>query len=96
LILPSCGSVFKNDPQSYGRFGPPGKIIESAGLKGAAVGGAVVSERHANFIVNRGGATARDVLELIERIRRQVARRTGFALECEVRFLQPTGCVKPI
>lgn len=96
LTLPNCGSVFKNDPKSFGSFGPPGRIIESLGLKGACVGGAVVSERHANFIVNRGGAKARDVLRLIELIRRQAARRTGLTLECEVRLVPSTGGIKPI
>lgn len=96
LTLPSCGSVFKNNPESYARFGPPGKIIEDTGLKGASVGGAMVSERHANFIVNTGNATARDVLELIEHIRQQVARRTGLTLECEVQFVHSSGCIKSI
>lgn len=96
LTLPNCGSVFKNDPELYDRFGPPGKIIEDAGLKGVSIGGAAVSERHANFIVNRGDARARDVLELIELIRRRVAARTGLTLECEVRFVQSTGGVQAI
>lgn len=96
LTLPNCGSVFKNDPASFESFGPPGKIIEDTGLKGASAGGAAVSERHANFIVNRGNAKAHDVLRLIELIRRQVVRRTGLALGCEVRFVHPTGCITSI
>lgn len=96
LTLPNCGSVFKNDPDGYGSFGPPGKIIEDTGLKSLSVGDAQVSERHANFIVNRGNAHACDVLKLIEMIRRRVAARTGLALECEVRFVHSTGRVQPI
>jgi UDP-N-acetylmuramate dehydrogenase len=96
LTLPNCGSVFTSDPQAYGRFGPPGKIIESVGLKGMSVGGAAVSERHANFIVNRGDATARDVLSLIELIRRRVAHHSGLHLACEVRFVPSGGSVTAI
>lgn len=96
LTLPNCGSVFKNDPDAYGLFGPPGKIIEDTGLKGLSVGDAQVSDRHANFIVNRGNARAGDVMELIELVRRRVAARTDLALECEVRFVHSTGCVRPI
>lgn len=96
LTQPNCGSVFKNNPEVYDHFGPPGKIVEDAGLKGVSVGGAAVSERHANFIVNQSNATARDVLELIELIRHQVAARIGLALECEVRFVHSTGGIQPI
>lgn len=79
LELPSAGSVFKR-PEGY--FA--GKLIEDCGLKGAAVGGAQVSEKHAGFIVNRGGATADDVLRLIERICAAVLREFGVELECEL------------
>jgi len=94
MTLPNCGSVFTNDPQVCASLGPPGKIIESAGLKGAFVGDAVVSERHANFIVNRANAKAEDVLSLIELVRERVIRQTGETLECEVRFVESTGVIR--
>ncbi|MBQ9773094.1 MAG: UDP-N-acetylmuramate dehydrogenase [Clostridia bacterium] len=82
LEYPSAGSVFK---RPVGRFA--GKLIEDCGLKGLTVGGAQVSQKHAGFIVNVGGATARDVRTLVERIRDTVLQRTGVELECEIRFL---------
>ncbi|MBQ9805222.1 MAG: UDP-N-acetylmuramate dehydrogenase [Clostridia bacterium] len=82
LEYPSAGSVFKR-PQGY--FA--GKLIEDCGLKGCREGGAEVSEKHAGFIVNRGGATAEDVKRLVERIQRTVLEKTGVALETEIRFL---------
>jgi UDP-N-acetylmuramate dehydrogenase len=82
LRLPSCGSVFRNPPGDHA-----GRLIESAGLKGARVGGAVVSEKHANFIINSGDATAADVEELIERVRAEVERQSGVRLELEVRVV---------
>jgi len=96
LTLPNCGSVFKSDPRLYETIGPPGKIVEGIGLKGTSVGDAVVSERHANFIVNRANAKAQDVLSLIELIRQRVARQTGLTLECEVQFVELTGTVRAI
>lgn len=89
--LPNCGSVFVSNGPLYDRFGPPGKVIEDAGLKGLRVGGAEVSRKHANFIVNIGGAKSSDVLELIGQIRAAVHNRTGIWMECEVRCLAPTG-----
>ena len=74
--------MFKNPPRDRA-----GRLIEAAGLKGSAAGGAQISSLHANFIVNRGGARAADVLELIERARREVERRHGVHLETEVRIL---------
>ena len=82
LDVPSCGSVFKNPPGDFA-----GRLIEAAGLKGERVGGAEISEVHANVIVNRGGATARDVLALIDEARRRVRERTGVELEPEVRIV---------
>jgi UDP-N-acetylmuramate dehydrogenase len=82
LDVPSCGSVFKNPPGDFA-----GRLIEAAGLKGARVGGAEISTVHANFIVNRGGATASDVLALIERARRTVRETSGIELEPEVRIV---------
>lgn len=78
--MPSAGSVFKR-PQN----GFAAALIEQCGLKGRRVGGAQVSEKHAGFIVNTGGATCQDVLELISVIRKTVEEQTGTCLECEVR-----------
>jgi UDP-N-acetylmuramate dehydrogenase len=83
LDLPSCGSVFKNPPRDFA-----GRLIEAAGLKGERVGGAEISTVHANFIVNRGGATAADVLALIARARERVLASSGIRLEPEVRILR--------
>lgn len=75
----SAGCVFKNPPGDYA-----GRLIEAAGLKGARVGGAVVSDIHANFILNDRGATATDVEELVERIRERVREETGVTLDVEI------------
>lgn len=82
LHLPSCGSVFANPPGDAA-----GRLIEQVGLKGAREGGAEVSTQHANWIVNHGGATARDVHALIVRCRRAVAERFGVALHPEVQLV---------
>jgi UDP-N-acetylmuramate dehydrogenase len=79
---PSFGSVFKNPPGDFA-----GRLIEAAGLKGAREGGAEISTVHANFIVNRGGATARDALALMDRARAAVRDRFGIELEPEVRVV---------
>jgi UDP-N-acetylenolpyruvoylglucosamine reductase len=76
---PSAGCMFKNPPAI-----PAGKLIDELGLKGTRAGGAVVSAEHGNFIVNDGGATARDVLELIEIIKQRVRAERGIELETEV------------
>lgn len=80
LELPSAGSVFK---RPAGHFA--GTLIESCGLKGRRVGGAMVSEKHAGFIVNVGGATCADVRALIRIIQQTVLKQTGVTLECEVK-----------
>lgn len=82
LSMPSAGSVFVN-PEGDSA----GRLIESAGLKGARVGGALVSDVHANFIVNAGGATAADVISLVRLIRETVKEAYGIELTPEVRFL---------
>lgn len=82
LELPSAGSVFK---RPEGHFA--GTLIESCGLKGRRVGGAMVSEKHAGFIVNVGGATCADVLALIQIIQQTVLEQTGVSLECEVKAI---------
>ncbi|RKY82976.1 hypothetical protein DRQ11_13705, partial [candidate division KSB1 bacterium] len=82
LNLPSAGSVFKNPP---GHFAA--RLIEEIGLKGYQVGGAAVSEQHANFIVNQGSATAKDVLELMAIIQEKVWQEKGIKLEPEIRVV---------
>ena len=83
---PSCGSVFKNPEGDRA-----GRLIDAAGLKELRVGGAEISGLHANFIVNRGGATASDVLALIARTTEEVEARFGVRLETEVRVLGEEG-----
>jgi UDP-N-acetylmuramate dehydrogenase len=91
LQQPSAGSVFKNPPQDYA-----GRLIEAAGLKGVRGGGAQVSPKHANFIVNCGSATARDVLDLIELIKSTVREQFHQELELEIVYIgqqtQATRC----
>jgi UDP-N-acetylmuramate dehydrogenase len=82
LGIPSCGSVFRNPPGDFA-----GRLIEQAGLKGASVGGAAVSDKHANFILNSGDATAADIEALIERVRSTVEKTSGLRLELEVRVV---------
>ena len=81
---PCAGSVFKR-PAAEGVF--VGPMVEACGLKGAAIGGARVSEKHAGFIVNAGGATAADVIALIARVRGEVAARFSVELETEIRII---------
>lgn len=92
---PNCGSVFLSTGEMHASVGPPGKIIEEAGLKGARVGDAEVSHQHANFIVNHGNASSADVLALISHIRQVVDSRIGFELCCEVRYVSPEGVIMP-
>ena len=82
LEWPSAGSMFKRPP---GHFAAA--LIDQCGLKGLTVGGAQVSEKHAGFVVNRGGATCADVLTLVDQVRERVLRQTGVELEMEVRVL---------
>ena len=79
---PSCGSVFRNPPGDYSA-----RLIEAAGLKGHRVGGAEVSEKHANFIINRDNATAADIEALIELVRETVLEQHGVELVHEVRIV---------
>ncbi len=84
LRNPSAGCVFKNPPGG----GPgSGRLIDRAGLSGLAVGGAQVSRRHANFIINRGGATAADVRELMRLIRERIEKEYGLRLEPEIKII---------
>ncbi len=82
LDKPSCGSYFKR-PEGY--FAA--KLIDDCNLKGLTVGGATVSEKHAGFIVNMGGATARDVLTLADQVRDAVYKKYGVLLESEVKYI---------
>lgn len=82
----SCGCVFKNPDKELSGGRGAGQLIEAAGAKGLARGGALVSEKHGNFIVNRGNARAADVLALIEEVRARVAERFGLRLETEVKL----------
>jgi len=79
---PSCGSTFKRPEGDF-----PGRVIEAAGLKGTRVGDIEVSPVHANYLVNLGGGTAKDVLELIQRVRETVREKMGVDLETEVRVI---------
>lgn len=78
----SCGSVFRNPPGDFAA-----RLIEASGLKGRCIGDAKVSEKHANFIINRGRATAQDVERLIREVRDRVKADSGIALELEVRVV---------
>jgi UDP-N-acetylmuramate dehydrogenase len=78
----SCGSVFTNPPGDHAA-----RLIESAGLKGLRIGGAVVSTKHANFILNEGAATARDIESLIQTVQREVERKLGQRLTPECRIV---------
>ena len=82
LDYPSAGSVFKNPKE-----GPAGKWIEEAGLKGFRLGRAMVSERHANFIINLGKATAEEVIRLMEFVEKKVYEEKGISLEREVKVV---------
>lgn len=83
LEFPSCGSAFK---RPIGNFA--GALIEQCGLKGFSVGGAQVSEKHAGFIINRGGATAGDVIALLKAVSETVLEKTGIMLEPEIRVIE--------
>jgi UDP-N-acetylmuramate dehydrogenase len=82
LDRPTFGSTFRNPPGDFA-----GRLIEQVGLRGHRIGGALWSDVHANFVVNAGGATARDVLELLRLARARVKERFGIALEAEVRLV---------
>lgn len=82
LSYPSAGSVFKRPPGFFA-----GALIEKAGLKGYTIGGAQVSEKHAGFIINRGGATANDVTALIEYVKAKVLETSGVELEPEIKII---------
>ena len=82
LEYPSAGSVFKRPVDNFA-----GRMVETVGLKGYSIGGAQVSEKHAGFIVNRGGATAADVIALVRRVKEAVEEVYHYRLECEIRLI---------
>ena len=82
LEYPSAGSTFKRPEGNFA-----GALIEQCGLKGVSVGGAQVSEKHAGFIINRGGATAADILSLIKHVQARVKAQMGVSLETEIRLI---------
>lgn len=82
LEYPSAGSTFK---RPAGHFA--GKLIEDAGLKGFTVGGAAVSDKHAGFVINKGGASAADIASLCRQVQAEVLKQTGIQLELEIRLL---------
>ena len=84
LEYPSCGSIFRNPEGALAA----GKLIEDAGLKGLTVGGAEVSEKHANFIINKGGATGKDIKELISKIKTELKKKYNIELEEEQEYVE--------
>ena len=80
--LPSCGSVFRNPEGDYAA-----RLIETAGLKGTQIGGAVVSEKHANFIINANNASAKDIEALINLVQKKVKEIHGVELKPEVKIV---------
>ena len=82
LDKPSAGSTFKRPPGLFA-----GTLIDEAGLKGFSIGGAQVSEKHAGFVINKGGATAADVLALIEEVQRRIEEKNGVRLTPEIRII---------
>lgn len=89
LEYPSAGSTFKRYPGRY-----TGQMIEAAGLKGFSVGGAEVSTKHAGFVINKGGATAEDVISLVKQVKDKIYEKEGVRIECEIRYLSETGEVR--
>ena len=81
---PNAGSVFKNPPAPHPSAG---FLIEKAGLKGKRIGGIQISEQHANYFVNKGGATSADVIRLIEEVQKTSLHATGIILEPEIRII---------
>ena len=91
LEYPSAGSTFKRPAPVDGQPVYAAALIDGCGLKGLTVGGAQVSEKHAGFVINRGGATCDDIVQLMAQVRERVFRETGITLEPEVRYLGRGG-----
>ena len=83
LEFPNAGSTFKRPGENI----YVGKLIEDAGLKGFSIGGAQISEKHAGFLINRGGATSNDVISLIEHIKTVISEQYDVSLECEIIYV---------
>jgi UDP-N-acetylmuramate dehydrogenase len=96
LKTKNCGSVFISNPANYERWGPPGSIIERAGLKGYSVGHASVSCQHANFFLNDGDSTAGQMVELVHFVVKEIYQKLGAELECEVRYMKEDGSTLPV
>lgn len=82
IEYPSAGSTFK---RPEGQFA--GALIEKSGLRGYSSGGACVSQKHCGFVINKGGATSKDIMQVIKDVQKTVLEKTGFMLECEVRII---------
>lgn len=91
LEYPSAGSTFKRPAPVDGQPVYAAALIDGCGLKGLTVGGAQVSEKHTGFVINRGGATCDDIVQLMAQVRERVFRETGITLEPEVRYLGRGG-----
>lgn len=91
LEYPSAGSTFKRPPAVNGQPVYAAALIDRCGLKGLSAGGAQVSEKHAGFVINRGGATCKDIVELMAQVRERVLKETGVTLEPEVCYLGMEG-----
>jgi UDP-N-acetylmuramate dehydrogenase len=94
--LPNCGSVFKSDPALYELYGAPGAIIESLGFKGYRIGQAIIPDIHANFILNLGGASATDVISIVQTIKLRAKDKMGVTLPVEICYLNQLGQIQAI
>ena len=90
---PSCGSVFKSPAEQYLMMGPPGRVVESLGLKGVVYGNAMISDKHANFMVNMGNARAVDILSLVKRVQDAFYVKYSKPLHCEFKYVDSVGNV---
>lgn len=96
LDYPSCGSVFKSTTELYEHYGPPGKIIENLGLKNTRIGGARISKKHANFIINENNACSSDVINLVRFISDKFFKETGLTLPTEVNLVNSQLEILPL
>lgn len=96
LKKPNCGSVFASNPKMYDVIGPPGFAIQKVGLKGYSIGGAKISDLHANFFINESCATSDDMLKLILFAKAAVFEKTGFNMRAEVNYVTSDGMVVDI
>lgn len=94
--FPNVGSIFQSGPTIYEKHGPPGKIIEECGLKGLEIGGAKISDNHANFIINQKSAKAMDILALISIVQSAVIERIDEKLKIEPLYVDENGVCREI